>query len=174
MHRRIGTRLLTITLAFGLVSIAAACTTTTAEPGTGSSKRTDGGTSSSGGSSEDDDDDGDDDPSTEKECSKETTALSCATCCGYNQQIEDILMEADEVYVTCACTAQCQAACGDFCTDPEQEPSTACITCLDSEPVMTECGPKADEICDKDDACVKFFECEEQAGCSAKDQPDAG
>ncbi|MBX3197103.1 MAG: hypothetical protein KF850_42820 [Labilithrix sp.] len=175
MHRRIGTHLLTLTLAVGLVSIAAACTTTTAEPGGGSSTRTDGGSSSGGGSTDDKDDKNDDDDDANgKDCSKETTMASCANCCGYNEQIEAVLDEADSVYVACACEDTCGAACGDFCTDQSQEPSEACFTCLDSQSVISTCGPKAEEICEKNDSCVEFFECEEQSGCSAKEEPDAG
>ncbi|MBX3207238.1 MAG: hypothetical protein KF764_19480 [Labilithrix sp.] len=175
MHRRIGTSIITLTLAAGLVSIVAACTATTVEPSDGSSTKKDSGTPSSSGSSGNDKTPGDDDDDdTTKDCSKETTAATCATCCGYNQQIEDILDESDGIYIACACEDKCKTACGDFCTNQQQEPSEACMTCLDSQAVITECGPKAEEPCTNSDACTAFFDCEEKSSCSQKSQPDGG
>ncbi len=179
MHRRIASRILTLTIAAGLFAAAAACTVSTAEPSNGASTKKDSGKSSSSkGASSDDEGEPDSGASnngeTTKDCSNETTAQSCATCCGYNQQLDDIFAQADETYIQCACTAKCKTACGSFCTDPQAMPSDACITCLDSDPVVNECGPKADEGCNANAACKAFLECEDKAGCMDKPMPDAG
>jgi hypothetical protein len=178
MHR-ITVRISTLLLAAGLVAIAAACTTTTAEPeGSGSStnKKDSGKTSSEDSDDEDDSkvDSGSSKDDDTKNCSSETTAETCVTCCGYDQAVDDKFAEADEAYIQCACEGTCGASCGSFCTDPQAEPTTACIDCLDSQAIQTSCGPKADEICEKDTACKAFLACEEASGCLDKPMPDAG
>jgi len=183
MHRALDVRIITLTLAAALVSAAAACTASTAEPTNDSTSKKDAGKSSSSG-----DDSTDDEAQAEEEkdsgapstgstgqdCSGETTLESCETCCGYNQQIDEIFAQAEETYIQCACTDTCKTACGTFCTDLQAEPSDECTTCLDSDPVANECGPKADEGCNANAECKTFLECEEKSSCLDKMEDSGG
>jgi hypothetical protein len=181
MHRRITARISSLLLAASLIAIAAACSSSTAEPTSGNSTgKKDSGKSSSTSSDDENDNskkdssESTDDDTDPKNCSGETTAQACVTCCGYNDAIDNVFAQSDETYIQCACEGTCGSSCGTFCTDPNAEPSDQCIDCLNSQSIQDSCGPKAEEVCNKDAACKAYLACEDQSGCLDKPMPDGG
>lgn len=185
MHKPNNSKTIVFPILSALVTLAFACSSPTPDVDlvNDTSDQKSGKSSSSGSNNGDDDDKstssssssssgGSSSGGTEpKDCSGENDIEACANCCGYNESIEQTFIKADEVYITCACNNKCASACGNTCTDPwSNEPTQACLQCLDEEAQFTKCAPEADAVCDSDSACQKFVACLDESACFDKAQ----
>jgi hypothetical protein len=97
-------------------------------------------------------------------CGAEQSFDACFECCIKTDPAG--FQVGDDAFTQCACAAPgiCKAACGaDFCNG--QQPSQACITCLDS---AEQCNQAADTACKGNAGCQAVEACITSSGCDAK------
>ena len=157
-------------LSSSLVALAlVACTADATSPGTSST--TPKKSSSTAGTTEDSADPSTPSTSTTTGADTATCAAkpdldSCLECCAKGD--ETAFKAADDVYFDCACGASgvCKTECAaDLCAGT-QNPSKACVDCLDRK--ATSCDESAAAACQADAKCKAAAACEKSA-CASKE-----
>lgn len=97
-------------------------------------------------------------------CSNEQTADACFQCC--DTKNPGGLDVDGQAFGQCACETPgvCAQACGSsYCAG--QEPTQACVTCLQN---ATQCETAAETACNANAACKAALTCIQQSGCEQK------